>query len=104
MANKQDYIKALQEAIRNMHSCDAVHLRTEHVHETFQGKTVWDGDVEKFRLHGHPTAWHAYAWAHLDSDKDDKTRFVAVLELLPVKDAKTAVQAAIMADSKRPQS
>jgi hypothetical protein len=68
------------------------------VHEQFQGKTVWKGDVEVFDLLEHPKAKRAYAWAHLDGPKDEETRFVAVLELPPVKDAKTAVQASIMAD------
>jgi len=87
-----------------MHGCGAVWLRSEHVHETFHGKTVWNGDVEVFTLTNHPKALHAYAWAHLDGMKDDKTRYVAVLELPPVKDAKSAVQASIMADSKTGQS
>jgi hypothetical protein len=70
------------------------------VHEVFQGQTVWKGNVEVFELNGHPKAQYAYAWAHLDGPKDDKTRFVAVLEIPPVTNAKTAVRASIMADSK----
>ena len=103
MANKQDYITALKEAIYNMHGCHATHIRTEHVHEMFRGKTVWDGDVEVFTV-DHVRARRAYAWAHLEGEKDDKTRFWAVLELPPVKDAKTAVQASIMASGQAPQS
>lgn len=102
--NKQDYIAALRLAITQMHNCQSVWVRSEHVHESFRGKTVWHGEVEIFSLIEHPNARHAYAWAHLEGDKDDKTRFVAVLELPPVKDAKTAVQASIMADSKTGQS
>lgn len=101
MNNKQDYIASLQQAIKALHGCDAVYLRTDHIHETFQGKTVWDGDVEVFTVVGHPKAKHAYAWAHLDGPKDDKTRFVAVLELPPVTDATTAVRASIMADGNK---
>lgn len=83
-----------------MHSCGAVYLKTVHVHEVFQGKTVWNGEVEVFNLMQHPKARRAYAWAQIDDPKDDQTRFVVVLELPPVTDAKTAVQASIMADSK----
>lgn len=104
VANKQDYIAALRIAIAQLHSAAAVWLKTEHVHETFQGKTVWNGDVELFSLLDHPKASRAYAWAHLEGAKDEKTRYVVVLELPPVKDAKTAVQASIMADSQRLQS
>ena len=44
----------------------------------------------------------AYVGAHYDGDKDQEIRFVAVLEIPPVNDAKTAVQASIMADSRIP--
>ena len=71
----------------------------EHVHETFQGKTVWERYVEVFNVINHPKAKRAYAWAQLDGPTDDQTRFIAVLELPPVKDAKTAVQASIKGDS-----
>ena len=70
-----------------MHGCGAVHHETVHVHEVFQGKTVWEGDVEVFDLMQHPKAKRAYAWAHLDGDE---TNFVAVLEIPPVRDAKPA--------------
>jgi hypothetical protein len=76
-----------------------MYLKTEHVHETFQGQTFWDGDVEVFNLMQHPKAKRAYAWAHLDGPKDEQTRSVVVLELPPVKDAIRAVQSSIMADS-----
>src|SRR5215471_13262806 len=98
VTNKQNYIADLRGAVERMHECAAHWTRTETVHETFQGKTVWIGDVEVFGLIGHPEAKRAYAWAHLEGDKNDATRFVAVLELSPVKDSKTAVQASILAD------
>jgi len=97
VANKKDYIAGLREAIRNMHQCASTWIETVPVHEVFRGKTVWQGDVEVFALKGHPKAQKAYAWAHYDGDKDQEIRFVAVLEIPPVKDAKTAVQASIMA-------
>lgn len=103
MESKQDYIARVQVAVQHLHNCGAHWLRTVPVHEVFQGKTAWEGDVEVFGLVGHPKAKHAYAWAHLDGPKDDKTRFVAVLEIPPVKDAQTAVQASIVADSKAQQ-
>src|SRR5437879_4379752 len=100
MENKRDYIPRVQTAVQHLHNCGAQWLRTVHVHEVFQGKTAWDGGVELFILTGHPKAQRAYAWAHLDGPKDEETRFVAVLEIPPVKDAKTAVQVSIVADSK----
>jgi hypothetical protein len=100
VANKFDYVAALRLAIAQLHGCQSVYLKTVHVHETFQGKTVWNGDVEVFSLIGHPKALHAYAWARLEGAGDQTTKFTAVLEIPPVTDAKTAVQASIMADSK----
>jgi hypothetical protein len=101
VANKQDYLDAIRAVIEHLHKCAAHWMRTEHVTETFREKTVWDGDVEVFGLIGHPKALHAYGWAHLDGDKDQQTRYVAVIETPPVKDARTAVQASIMADFKK---
>jgi hypothetical protein len=96
MANKTDYIAALRQTIWNMRQVWGVHSDTIPVHEVFEGKTVWKGDVEVFDLPGHK-AQRVYAWAHLDGPQDDQTRFETVLEIPPVRDAKTAVQAAIMA-------
>jgi len=100
VANKQDYIAKLQVAVSQLHNCEAHWLRTVPVHEVFKGKTVWQGDVEVFGITGHPKAIRCYAWSHLDGSSDEKTRFVTVLEIPPVKSAETAVQASIMADSK----
>jgi hypothetical protein len=96
-ADKKKYLEALRLVIAQMHGCGAVWLRTDHVHEAFQGKTVWKVDVEVFALIHHPSALHCYAWANLKGKDDEKTRFVAILESRFVKGAKTAVQASIVA-------
>ena len=46
----------LRQAIRNLHGVESTHLRSDPVHETFQGTTVWKGVVEVFALKGHPKA------------------------------------------------
>jgi hypothetical protein len=51
-------------------------------------------------LTGHPKAKRAYAWSHLDGKNDERTRFVAVLEIPPVDSAKRAVQVQIVKDAK----
>jgi hypothetical protein len=73
------------------------------VHEVFRGETVWKGDVEVFDLTGHPKARRACAWSHLDGKNNERTRFVAVLEIPPVVSAETAVRVQIVADSKKSQ-
>ena len=100
MANKQNYLAYLQVAIQHLHKCGATWLETVPVHEVFQGKTVWQGEVEVFDLNGHPKAKRAYAWSHLDGKHDERTRFVAVLEIPPVVDAVTAVRVQIVKDVK----
>lgn len=92
-------IEDLQAAVENMHECEARWLRAIPVHEQFNGQTVWQGEVELFELIGHPKAKRAYAWFH--ATEGTKRRFYAVLEFGPVKDAVTAVRAAIAADAKR---
>ena len=98
--NKSDYIAQVQVAVSQLHNCGALWRESVHVHEVFQGKTVWQGDVEVFDLNGHPRAKRAYAWGHLDGVKDERTRFVAVLEVPPVASAATAVRVQIVKDFK----
>ena len=100
MENKQDYIAQLQVAVSQLHDCGALWRETVAVHEVFQGKTAWQGNVEVFDLNGHPKAKRAYAWSHLDGLKDERTNYVAVLEIPPVTSPETAVKAAIVAASK----
>jgi hypothetical protein len=88
-------------AVSQLHNCGAVHRRTVPVHEVFRGNTVWNGRVEVFDLNGHPKAKRAYAWSHPEGPGDQDERFVAVLEIPPVVDAKTAVQISIVAETKR---
>ena len=88
----------LQEAIRNLHGCDAIWVEAVPVTETFQGQTVWQGTVQVFELHRHPTATRCYAWSH-ETD-EGKTRYVAVLHEGPVDSPEKAVRAAIVQERK----
>jgi hypothetical protein len=81
-------------------NCSATWRGTVPIHEVFLGQTVWQGDVEVFDLTGHPKAKRAYARGHLDGAKDERTRFVAVLEIPPVDSAQKAVQVQIVKDAK----
>lgn len=96
----KDYIGQLQDAIRSLHGCESSYLETVPIHETFQGKTVWQGEVEVFEIRGHPVAKRAYAWSHATGTNDEDKRYVAVLELPPVNSPLTAVRAAIMQEVK----
>jgi len=78
-----------------MHGVDSKWVESLPVTETSQGKTIWSGEVQVFFLIGHPHATRAYAWSH-ETDGGER-RFVAVLEMGQVKDARTAVRASIAA-------
>jgi len=99
--NKQDYLAKLQVVVSQLHNCGAIWRETVPVHEMFQGKTAWKGNVEVFDLTGHPKAKRAYAWSHLDGPNDERTNFVAVLEIPPVVSPETAVKAAIVSEAKK---
>ena len=101
MVNKQDYIAQLQVAVSQLHNCGALWRETVPVHEMFQGKTAWQGNVEVFDLNGHPKAKRAYAWSHLDGQQDERTNYVSVLEVPPVTSPETAVKAAIVSEARR---
>lgn len=87
--------------VEQLHNCSARHLMTVPIHEKFKGQTVWKGEVEVFDLAGHPKAKRAYGWSHLDGSKDERERFVTVLELSPVESALTAVRVSLVKEIRR---
>lgn len=88
-------ISQLKQAVEGLHSCTATHVNQEHVTETFQGETVWDGDVYVFALEGHPKASVCYAWS-APVEGSERRRFFAVLQLPPVVTPRDAVRASIV--------
>ncbi len=91
-------LKPLQDAIWNLHGCESTWVRSEAVHETFKGETVWAGQVDVFQLQGHPEAETAYAWSYITDEKSGKRRFIAVLGIPPINSAADAVRASIAGD------
>jgi len=92
-------IPELQAAIRKIHGVEPTYVETVAVRETFNGETVWEGDVQVFEVVGHPTAKRAYAWSFFNEDSR-KRRYIAVLGDGPVVSAQTAVRAYIVAGVK----
>ena len=64
------------------------------VHETFQGQTVWNGDVEVFKVN-RPEVDTAYAWSTSEG------KFTAVPGIPPAVDPLNAVHVSIVADAKK---
>jgi hypothetical protein len=90
------YIDELQDVIRKLHGVESRHIESVPVKETFKGKTVWDGIVEVFELHGHPKATKVYAWGHETESAERPKRHVTVLHIHPVTSPLEAVRAAIV--------
>jgi hypothetical protein len=96
MAN-MDYIEALTHAIKQGFSCEAKHIKTEHIKEVFKGETVWEGEVEVFEITSHPKAKQAYGWGFRE---DKKAEFATVLGLPPINNSQDAVKAFIISKTK----
>jgi|WetSurSiteA1Bulk_404760.scaffolds.fasta_scaffold158733_2 hypothetical protein len=94
-------IKALIEAIRNLHGCKATWVESVPVKETFQGETVWQGTVQVFELIGHPTASRCYAWSYVTDKKTGKRKFISVLHQGSADSPLNAVRAAIVAEARQ---
>ncbi len=100
-SNTEAPIKALIKAIRDLHCCKATWVESVPVREVFQGKTVWEGEVQVFDVEGHPTATRCYAWSYVTDEKSSKRKFFAVLHQGPVDSPLNAVRAAIVAEHQR---
>ena len=83
-------IDELRNVVRDLHGTEATHVETVPVKETFQGQTIWEGDVEVFDLADHPDAKRAYAWSH-----GDPPQHITVLQIPPATTPLRAVQVAI---------
>jgi hypothetical protein len=95
------YIELLKQAIRRLHGVDSTHVETVPVKETFNGQTIWDGNVEVFDLYDHSQAKKVYAWTHETDDPDKPQRQVTVLHIPPVTSPQLAVRAVIISDFKK---
>lgn len=95
-------IPALVDAIRHVHGLDATWLESVPVHETHEGATVWQGEVQVFGV-THPKASRCYAWSH-ETGPGGKRRFHAVLGVPPVDGPVAAVRVAIVGEFKQAQN
>jgi hypothetical protein len=84
--------------IRAGDGVESRHVRSVPVHETFEGRTVWQGVVEVFELDAHPKATHAYAWSY-EGDHEHPVD-VVVLGVPPIDSPEKAVKAAVVAEIK----
>ena len=89
--------KSIAKAIRALHGCDSLWIKSIPEKEIFKGQTVWEGIVQVFELIDHPTAKKCYAWSHL-VDESGKRKFIAVFHEGPVDSPEKAVRASIVSE------
>ncbi len=90
-------MEALKPAVEAQHGGKARFREVVPVSETFNGQPVCEGEVHVFDLDHHPKATRAYAWSS-PVDGSDRRRFYAVLHLGPIRSARDAGRAAIVAE------
>jgi hypothetical protein len=86
-------IERLKELIEREYGTTAKHVETVPVHETFEGETIWDGEVEVFEVPEFPNADKVFAWAF---DDDSGEQQVTVAQIPPATTPENAVKAYIV--------
>ena len=97
-------IEELQHVIRKLHGAESTHRESVPVKEVWEGKTIWEGIVEVFHIHGHPETDTAYAWSHDTDDPDSPKRHVTVLHVHPALSPLDAVRVAIVQEFRNAQA
>lgn len=93
-------IKFIEETIGKAFGTPGRWEGSEVVHETWEGKTMWVGEVHIISIQ-HAEASKAYAWFY--QDDTGKRRVKTVLGVPPVTSATMAVRATIVAETPRPK-
>lgn len=88
-------IGELRKAVERLHAGGARLVRSVRISESFDGKSVWEGVVHIFKLEGHPTASHAYAWSSPIEGRTER-QFIAVLNIPPITSPVEAVRATMV--------
>jgi hypothetical protein len=76
--------------VEHLHGCKAKWVEAVPIHEVFEGKTVWQGNVEVFALTRHPKAKRCYGWSYGEPEQ-----FITILEQPPVDSAAAAVKVGV---------
>jgi hypothetical protein len=88
-----DYLEFLKNAIEETQGLKAQHVETVPVHEIFQGRPVWDGEVEVFHVTGHPNTETCFAWGYREANDRPELKAITVLGIPPIATPQKAVQA-----------
>lgn len=97
-------ISRLQDEILRIHGCDAKHVESVTVEDSYHGEVVWKGVVEVFELtHGRGPR-RCFAWAHPHGHQGEQSRYFAVLEAPGVESPLQAVRSSMANDYRRTDS
>jgi hypothetical protein len=77
----------LKQAVEGQHGGMATLVNVVPVKEVFEGRTVWEGVVHVFDLHGNAKAIRAYAWSS-PVESSDKRRFQRIFVEAPSRETK----------------
>jgi len=55
-----------ERVIRERHEVDSFYARTDQVHISHEGQTIWAGLVHVFKLKEHPDSSYCYTWDELN--------------------------------------
>jgi len=86
------YIQALHDTVTRSFGCECSHSGSSRVTEYYEGRMVFEGQIETFTLSDHPATDEAFAWGF---DNGAEPQYVAVLKVPPIHDPSDAVRAAI---------
>lgn len=91
MKSEPNFRDVLLATVQLKHKCKAVHYESVPIEERLEGKLVWQGSVEVFKLTGHPKSAHCFAWANiLDVNSHE---FVTILQKRLAMSPQAAVKA-----------
>ncbi|MEP7149639.1 MAG: hypothetical protein ABI857_12230 [Acidobacteriota bacterium] len=88
-----NHIEQLKELIEQEYGTTAKHVETVSVHETFNGETIWDGEVEVFDVPEFSDADRVFAWMF---EGDAGQQQVTVAQIPPATSPENAVKAYIV--------
>lgn len=92
----KEQIVELQEVIYKIYGVQFMQVGSVRVTEILEDNAVWDGFVEVFEIHGHPTPPIVCAWAQVANNLQKPKKYFTVLHLDAVDSPEAAVKAAVV--------
>ena len=94
-------IERIKTAVELSEKCRATHVQSLVVKERLLNTiVVWEGVIETFKLHDHPTAKLAYAWEAWKDGRKEEPEYPIVLGIPPVNSPNDAIKAYVAAGAK----